>query len=196
MPFNYTCAVCGAAFVSRHSPKSRQTPKVCSTRCSGIIKHRRALKSCLRCGKEFEAPASRAGVYCSPLCFTEHRKEKRMKPCEVCGKVFLPYGGRTHLQRFCSTDCQHTGLWKGKNYRFKVIDGVRHKAHRHAMEQYIGRPLLKTEYVHHRNGLKGDNRLENLELWLRHHPPGQRVEEQVVWAREILELYADYRDPT
>jgi hypothetical protein len=55
----------------------------------------------------------------------------------------------------------------------------------------IGRPLFTHENVHHRNGNRSDNRLENLELWSSSQPPGQRVEDKVTWAREIIELYGD-----
>ena len=57
------------------------------------------------------------------------------------------------------------------------------------MEAKIGRFLNKDETVHHLNGIRNDNRPENLELWSKSHPPGQRVIDKIVWAKEILKLY-------
>lgn len=80
---------------------------------------------------------------------------------------------------------------KGYMSRRIRIDGkmVKHYEHRDIMERELGRPLLPNENVHHKNGVRHDNRRVNLELWVRSQPSGQRVDDLVVWAKEVLARY-------
>lgn len=70
-------------------------------------------------------------------------------------------------------------------------DGKWIMQHRLVMEEMIGRPLMKGERVHHRNGKRDDNRPENLELWTgvnqsKKDPHGVRLIDKVADMLESL----------
>lgn len=67
----------------------------------------------------------------------------------------------------------------------------RQMEHRLVMAEILGRELLPTETVHHRNGDRADNTPANLELWVQAQPYGQRAADLVAFARDVLARYGD-----
>lgn len=143
--------------------------------------------TCQRCGKTFErypSQVKQGGTFCSREC--QKFKTGVYRKCEVCGTDFyMPKSRAAHdAGRFCSRKCKGRWMsdsgcftgernpsWKGgrfieatNGYVYVRREGRYVGEHRIVMEQHLGRRLLSEEYVHHLNGDRTDNRIENLDV--------------------------------
>lgn len=123
-------------------------------------------------------------AYCRGLCLKCYRHwhydshERKRRGAKKTPRI--PIGGKYFNRK--------TGyVWiKVAPRRFRL-------EHRLVVEKKLGRKLLRSETVHHKNGIKHDNKYRNLELWSSSHPYGQRVKDLVAFARSILRLYGGKR---
>lgn len=124
-------------------------------------------KTCPACTKTY-VTATKRQVCCSKRCARELEwLDGRRVPRETIrhgqGYVWVLVHDHPFGRRLAGK-----GLRPGVSYLLE---------HRLVMEQHLGRYLAPRERVHHKNGVRDDNRLENLELWTLDHkdPPGVRV---------------------
>lgn len=174
---------------------------------------------CENCGVEVQRRKGqeREHTFCSRACYwkSEYRSQlvtqrnyernpdaQETRPCAGCGTPVTRYISAGQKRFFCSRACRwsshkHAKQINAAGYVLVFIGRGQLGAsksghileHRLVMQDVLGRPLLESENVHHKNGVRGDNRPDNLELWSRSQPQGQRVEDKIRWAREFLALY-------
>lgn len=172
-------------------------------RKSGVTGSASTTKNCVICAKEFLSYESLARVTtCSKECGYELRKRKHstQRECPNCRSTFTVLA-KHKQQKYCSPGCRNRMAnysrslragWKeqGKSgYIATTIRGYTVMQHRVEMEKSLGRALKEYEHVHHKNGVRNDNRIENLELWIQRQPYGQRAVDTIEWAVAYLRFH-------
>lgn len=121
---------------------------------------------------------------------------RAVQRCARHYKRYAKHGNRDVPLRRLSSLNGEWGDWyvdtnSGYVRRARTVGGKheRQTQHRVVMEEILGRRLVHGENVHHINGVRTDNRAENLELWNTSQPSGQRAKDKLAWAKEIIDLY-------
>jgi hypothetical protein len=155
---------------------------------------------CEACSRPFKVHVCHPRKFCSLQCKAADDRAAALTKftCPQCGNESWHQRAVAARMRYCSAKCWHvaanhfTGYVGRQGYKRITVDGRNDYAeHRHVMEQRLGRKLYPGEIVHHINGDRTFNHPDNLELWSRKDPPGQRVSDQIAWAKDLLSRYPE-----
>lgn len=163
--------------------------KVCNVSHKQCFQCRKTNKVCKTCNSKFFGVAGNCEI-CRGLlnnynsCSCGNKKSKTANWCKKCGylnKILKPNTYSTYISDKGYVYVYVRDHPKCKNRSSKYI-----AEHVLVMEEHLGRYLEKGETVHHKNGVRNDNRLENLELWCKPQQPGIRNEDALKWALEVI----------
>lgn len=180
---NKTCRRCGESKDYRSYYKAKENADGYENQCKPCKNNSRDPATRRKTVNEWRAKRIANGHYgyCAKCKEPMGRNENNSRKTDYCKNCLV---GEKH-PNWRGGYIQHDG------YRvISIGKGQSKLEHRLVMEQYLGRKLCKDENVHHLNGVRDDNRIENLELWNTSQPCGQRIADKVKWAKEILERYA------
>jgi hypothetical protein len=114
----------------------------------------------------------------------------------ICGRTFIVDTSGLSCGRTKSCGCSRNKGGKLTNKGYKVIYSREERKyiqeHRIVYEQHYGIKLLPHQNIHHINGDRIDNRIENLELWDTSQPKGQRVEDKIKFYFNLISQYKDH----
>ena len=147
---------------------------------------------CNSCGKERKVSSHAVGqkTY-NGKCLSCSSKEN-VKLMNPPGRIW-PHGKNHHLYKngFIN-DSGYKVISLYSNHPLRGMADVRGRAreHRIIMAKYIGRPLENWEVIHHVNGDRSDNRIENLDLLkIPEHTLITRMEQEIkILRKEIRRL--------
>jgi len=177
MPVECICPVCLKPFSVPPSRLKGVKTIVCSKDCYNTMFSKKVLCRCLFCGKEFTLPPARirsgGGKYCSNICKHADRTTSAEKRCEVCGEPIKVNPSRPQ-KRFCSYACRGKAMRGEAHPQYKqekistygyIYDRKASEywfEHRKIAEQIMGRKLESGEIIHHIDGDRRNNCVENL----------------------------------
>jgi hypothetical protein len=129
---------------------------------------------CEQCGQEFQAPQSQGARFCDRDCYDKFRRG--VYKCDFCGKTFERFKSRAkrYKHNFCSPECHQKYIDDDVRRHPNFKNGI--TSYRKIIEQEIGRPLKPNEIIHHKNGDRTDNRIENLVITNRSEHPNLHPE--------------------